>query len=318
MDADSSIDDNPLSIYIITGILFFFALAFVGMSAAALYTGESFSHWISLLGAMFLSLTATALFVPRWRYNLTSHYRSAADFVRSWFGYEPRRTNRGSGSSTPPVEKPAQEGTTEEQSENALVEMGRNQEVRETWNTARGFIEEGKLGMARALLDGAKDHQESFIPVLVTSGYCWWVMGGEADNIRDSIRETREAIRRFEKQYSLPCVEDTQELPEEFHEQYFVANSNLSYYLAYDRTDPETALEAGRTAEEGLESYPDRDSFVINYAYARMRFAEGKEELIQAIVYLANIHLERDLAEEDVEEVNSYVREGLEERLGDL
>ena len=95
-------------------------------------------------------------------------------------------------------------------------------------------------------------------------------------------------------------------------ERYQVALTNLTFYLATRGRpkDRERALGIGAEVAKRVDDFENRDSFMINYAFARLVYADSPQELDQAIAYLAKT-LERKLSELEREEVMKYMGMGL-------
>lgn len=146
---------------------------------------------------------------------------------------------------------------------------------------------------AKLILDAALEQHPEHPKLLIFSGWIWAKLG-DADS----------AIRAYEKAAS--AAKDQ----EEWREQFYLANSNLAFRLAKLGRNKERCLSLAELAADHADEFENRDSFLINYGYAQMRFAETREELVGSVQYLTEL-LSRNLQPEEVLEVNRYVEENL-------
>lgn len=247
---------------------------------------------MSILFTFILILAGTCSLIPEWRESFPNMFKSLINRFKG-------QKEEEDWKSPSTVENPS-EGEIED--DYSVKELAKNQDPEILWKIARKEMEKGEIKVAREILDGALEQHEDFTKLYVTSGYNWWCLEGYDENIPEAISDTEKALKKFEEE------------GEEGSEQYYLACSNLTYFLANKDRDhqKEKALELGEEAAEHVDEFENRDSFVINYGYARITFSESFDEMINALKYLVDLH-QRDLAKEEREEINDYIREGLEE-----
>lgn len=185
------------------------------------------------------------------------------------------------------------------QGEQTVEEIAACQEPDVAWRMVLHAAERKELVVAQSIAEAALKRHPNYPPLLITAGALWRRQGkgGKAISL------TQRAI-------------DAARDREEFEEQFFVANGNLAYQMAREEIGKERALEAGRLAAENAHRFENRDSFRINYGYARMKFADTDDELAEALEYLLSLR-QFDLSVAEREEVAGFVREGAS-RLGQI
>lgn len=253
-----------------------------------------------LMIALLFGFIGCAVIMPQWR---ETGIRFTSSLVSGETG--PRERRR------PPedteVERPVGEELDDEEEltqleasfdnveHDIIHELVGAQDPDTVWRLVRRAMEQNEFGRARAICDAALDEYGDHPKFLITSGY----LARQAGDVAKAIREQEKAI-------------DASDVEGEFREQYYVASSNLAYYLALQRHNRDRALEVGRRAAKVADEFDDRDSFAINHAYARLRFARDSDELTDAVKHLAALH-DRDLSAAEIREVNRYIREGLDQ-----
>lgn len=162
------------------------------------------------------------------------------------------------------------------------------------WRMALHAAEQENLKRAQQIIKAALEHHSSDPRLLITAGVVWRRLGNEEKG----------------REYTEQAIQAAEGRPE-FREQYYLAKSNLSYQLALEKSDKDKALRAGQEAARHADEFEERDSFLINYAYALMRFASDTDELLEALDFLVNV-AGRDLSDEEREEVFKYIEAGNE------
>lgn len=127
--------------------------------------------------------------------------------------------------------------------------------------------------------------------------------------VQQRLDHLNEAITATERAYAV-LSRKTDRTPQE-EEKRWVAASNLCYQLALRANpgDRERALTIGADAAQRADEFEDRDSFQINYGFARLTFAADEDERIGALVYLCRV-MQRPLTREEQFEVLNYIVRG--------
>lgn len=164
------------------------------------------------------------------------------------------------------------------------------------WRMAVNAIEDGDLSLARSVIDVLLEKDPESPKGLIASGYLWRKEG----DLDRAIQHTSQALSVTEE------VEEEQE-------RFLVANANLCFYFALrnERWDKVRALKHGKVAADNVDTFENRDSFLINYGFAQVRFAGNLEELLAGTEALI-ASLRRELDSTEREEVSRYISEAAE------
>lgn len=261
-------------------------------------------HWPSWAAGLLLLILAGFAVIPEWRNSFGSNIgRISKIALLDWFLVHFRADS--TQVATPPgAEKPPEALLPAQPGLGAAIKEDLGARVLEGlkdvddplayWSIAVNLMRRQDYGSAGVVIEAALERHPDHPKLLISAGYLWARQSDYSKAIQAAKRAAAGAKDR-----------------EDFREQYYLANANLCYYLAEraDARDRTSALEAGRLASDHADEFSSRDSFKINYGFAQVRFASSREEVVQAVSFLLDLH-RRDLNPQQRVEVNQYLQLG--------
>jgi hypothetical protein len=132
-----------------------------------------------------------------------------------------------------------------------------------------------------------------------------------------AILEFADAIKIYQKDISAAIKLSESALPNLTGIELLQAKSNLAYYYAMG-SYTESKSRALSLAQETLVQafrFPDRiNNWKINYGYVIMRYGISLDEIERSIVFLESVARRQSLNDEELEEIEGYLREAREKK----